>query len=50
MIIKYLGLYLDDNDPAAKVAQFGAPVSQKAILMSRIGYATLEASRKIAET
>ncbi|XP_066137550.1 uncharacterized protein [Euwallacea fornicatus] len=45
-----LGLFLDGKDPAAKVANFGAPHNQRALLLSRFGYATLEASRKLTES
>ncbi|XP_066261773.1 uncharacterized protein [Euwallacea similis] len=45
-----LGLFLDGQDPAAKVANFGAPHNQRALLLSRFGYATLEASRKLTES
>ncbi|ERL95349.1 hypothetical protein D910_12614 [Dendroctonus ponderosae] len=44
-----LGLFLGNNDPAAKVANFGKPSSSKAVYLSQIGYATLEASKKISE-
>ncbi|CAH1135684.1 unnamed protein product [Ceutorhynchus assimilis] len=44
-----LGLSLNENDPAARVANFGAPTNPKAILLSQFGFATLEASKRIAE-
>ncbi|RZC43164.1 chorion peroxidase-like, partial [Asbolus verrucosus] len=44
-----MGLYLDENDPASHVAAFGAP-TKKAIELSKIGYASIEASKKIAES
>lgn len=44
-----MGLVLDESHPASKVAHFGAPISKKALEFARYGYATLEASRKIAQ-
>lgn len=40
------GLYLDENHPASKVAQFGKP-NKRAIELSKFGLATLEASKKL---
>lgn len=45
-----LGLYLDKNEPASRVAAFGAPVGKSALRLASFGYAAIEASRKIAET
>ncbi|XP_050311070.1 chorion peroxidase-like isoform X2 [Anthonomus grandis grandis] len=43
-----LGYTLKSDNPASKVANFGAPTSRRAILHSRIGYAMVEASKRIA--
>ncbi|KAL1495005.1 hypothetical protein ABEB36_010496 [Hypothenemus hampei] len=45
-----LGFFLNEHEPAAKVASFGSPKSPRAHLISQIGYATLEASKKLAES
>ncbi|CAG9812565.1 unnamed protein product [Phaedon cochleariae] len=44
-----MGLYLHANHPASMVANFGKP-NERALELSRFGYATVEASRKIAES
>lgn len=43
------GLYLEHNEPANHVANFGAPI-KKAIELSKFGYASIQAAKKIAET
>ncbi|EFA05698.1 chorion peroxidase isoform X1 [Tribolium castaneum] len=44
-----MGLYLDAKEPAHYVANFGAPI-KKAIELSNFGYASLEATKRLAET
>ncbi|XP_074027515.1 uncharacterized protein [Leptinotarsa decemlineata] len=44
-----MGLYLDKDHPASKVADFGKP-NRKALELSKYGFATLEASRKVAQS
>ncbi|CAH0564612.1 unnamed protein product [Brassicogethes aeneus] len=44
-----MGLTLEKNHPASFVAKFGAP-NERALKLSRFGYAALEATVKIAET
>ncbi|KAF7286457.1 hypothetical protein GWI33_005099 [Rhynchophorus ferrugineus] len=43
-----LGLILDPNEPASKVANFGAPRNDRVKLITRYGEAALEAAQKIA--
>ncbi|KAJ8915140.1 hypothetical protein NQ315_000392 [Exocentrus adspersus] len=45
-----MGLFLEEDHPASKVAAFGKPMSQKALEVSKFGLLTLEASRKMAES
>ncbi|KAK9883783.1 hypothetical protein WA026_001978 [Henosepilachna vigintioctopunctata] len=41
-----MGLFLDKDDPASRVANFGKP-NRKALGLSRYAYATLEASKAV---
>ncbi|KAJ8984680.1 hypothetical protein NQ317_015772 [Molorchus minor] len=45
-----MGLFLDSDHPASRVATFGNPINNMALTISRFGYLTLEASRKLAES
>ncbi|KAG5883010.1 hypothetical protein JTB14_033465 [Gonioctena quinquepunctata] len=44
-----MGLFLNKDHPASRVADFGKP-NKKALKLSKFGFATLEASRKIAQS
>ncbi|XP_063915826.1 chorion peroxidase-like isoform X2 [Zophobas morio] len=44
-----MGLYLDADEPARHVANFGAPI-KKALELSKFGYASVQAAKKIAES
>ncbi|XP_018575206.1 uncharacterized protein LOC108913999 [Anoplophora glabripennis] len=45
-----MGLFLDKADPASKVAAFGKPINDFALEVSKYGFLTLEASKKMAES
>ncbi|XP_060521832.1 myeloperoxidase-like [Cylas formicarius] len=44
------GLYLDETHPATRVAKFGAPMNRKAIALSNMGYAMLEATQRLVQS
>lgn len=45
-----MGLYLGDDEPGRRVADFGTPRTKAVQQLSSLGYAAVEAAKRIAET